>query len=108
MLCAHGATFKPVVGCYGDLAEASFLIQLNEAMTLDDVEALARGFDQESVLILGEHGPRGRPAKLWYVTGDIVDMTEDLGMFKPISPHQLSDHSAYTYDPSTGVYYVAE
>lgn len=99
-----GIGFKRLCGCYNGALERSYIVNLRHADTL-------RGWyaRQETVL---ELGPRiansandgSRIAQLRGVGNGLV---EPLGVFRAVSEDTAHRAKCWTYDPATGLHYVA-
>jgi len=99
-----GASFKRVTGCYEGSRENAFMVVLNEHIHANDVLCLARSFDQECVLFLGNAIHGYRDATLHFVeSGE----QEDIGRFQAVSAEYASELDAWTYDPGQDRYYAA-
>lgn len=101
-----GWRFKPLLGMYQGKCEMSFIAQ-REA-----VEALAEQTlvldDQESILVLGPMGPKGRDAWLTFHVGGTspARLPQYLGTFASAHPASLAGRDAWTYDPVERTFYV--
>lgn len=100
--------FKSLKGCYEGVQEDSFIVNYK------DLNAVSPWFkDEESILILGPLFENGRlfgarRATLVYVGNETRPASSlELGRFTAQPREYALKQKAWTYDPSTGVYYVA-
>lgn len=90
----HGGNWRPVEGCYKGEREPSYLVTLDDSVTLAHCVAIASANHQESILLVDEQ----RQAHLHYIDSGKV---EHLGAFVECQPAQAGD--AYTI--ADGRYY---
>lgn len=104
-----GASFEQVLGVYTDKnnvksEELSFMIQLDQFFTINEVLKLGEKFLQESILLVSEAPIEHNLATLHYMNGTV----EVLGTMKKsyAKPHMTV--KAYSYVPSKGIYLTVE
>ena len=91
---------KKVHGCYKGEVEDALIINVK---WFDAIRHALQG--EESVLILGPAGRGGiRPATLSYLNQRI--MPENLGYFVETTREDAHSRDAYTFDPTTNLYYI--
>lgn len=96
-----GIPFKQIVGCYKDIMETSFIVPYRFRF---DIEDMFMG--QESILILTDVDARNRRgAYLQFVD---TDDTMYLGKLHSVGHSYAIQQDAWSYDPQTNTYYVAE
>lgn len=95
-----GYNFKPLVGVYKGTKEKSFAVEV-DTRQLVDLLMVAKGFTQESVLIVDEKNK----ATLNFI-GDKKKVK--LGTFKIATKEVAEKHENYSFDPSTGRYFVVQ
>jgi hypothetical protein len=89
---------KSIVGCYRDRSEYSFVVNARDYPQFQDWTR-----DQESFLILGPSGTRGRrPATLRYRDGT----EEDLGVLHSCARDVALKEDFWTYDPSQSLHFI--
>lgn len=98
----YGLNYKKIIGKYTGLAgvevtEHGFAVVTDKEILM---ESLGFKHQQESILKLDAH----RNAELLFNDG----RTKYIGVFKSTSEADALSSSAYTLDPSTGVYYICE
>lgn len=102
----QGIGYKPLLGSYKGKTEQSYITSYENLPKLFAVGWLA---GQESVLVLGPCNTLDeRPASLMFLNpeGNAFIKGEDIGMFRTVSRAKAHAQEAWTYDPSTGEYYV--
>ena len=92
-------TRPSLVGCYKGQDERSYIIDAVDN-SLDDILTFAKQYNQESILYLDNQ----RLATLIFDKDNSVS----LGKFKGVSESNATSRDAYTYNPSTNTYYIAE
>lgn len=93
--------FKKVLGSYKGVTEASVVIPLSPwSPELPIILQLARDFHQESVLYLDET----RRASLLFGNGQSIP----IGHFHTVSKAVAMASDAYTYDPATKLFWLAD
>jgi hypothetical protein len=102
--CAdRGVGVKALGGCYEGQEEPAWIMRLADFHSRRVREVWC--FHQLSVLILsGAHGDGRRRASLWFPNGDT---TVELGVWKCVGNSRPSV-DAWTYDPDSGGYWVAD
>jgi hypothetical protein len=95
--------YKEVVGCYKGIEETAFITSMDDA-----ADYLPDYFveDQESVLSLGPLIKGARSATLHFMDPDVEPVS--VGLFRHASEKYARKQDAWTFDPSTNSYYVAE
>ena len=100
--------FKRLTGCYKGVEEPAWIINARDWRKL----AASGWIDgQESVLHLGAWDKGGRPATLVYrdTTGkDHVRHWVDIGTFSQATEAYARKQDAWTFDPSTGEWFVCQ
>ncbi len=99
LLLSLGLQFKPVVGRYKGVDEASWLVLIDDNQDLERLKVQLKAHGQESYLWVNED----RQATLVYL--DDASRIE-LGKFSAIEPNEALKHDNFTVDPATGVYYT--
>ena len=104
-----GASFEQILGVYTDKnnvrsEELSFMIQLDNSFTSNEVLKLGEKYIQESVLLVSEEPMQFNLASLHYMNGCI----ETLGIMKSSYKKPSDDVKAYSYIPSKGSYLSIE
>ena len=105
---ALGIGYKRLVGSYEGEVNAAFIMDRTDLWLVDAAGWLIR---QESILVLGplKDETTGRPmgsrsARLVYLDGR-PDLA--LGRFRPTTPEFAMTQPGWTFDPASGVYFVA-
>jgi hypothetical protein len=91
--------FKEVAGSYKGHSEKGFAIVVQDTADVLTLQDIADEYAQESVLVLDEE----RQAFLFYMDGKPKEL---LGLWMAASKLKASELDAFTYDPSTGAYYI--
>jgi hypothetical protein len=86
-------------GCYKGEVERSYILEVN-GKDLTDILAFSKEYNQESILYLDNQ----RLATLIYSMDNMVS----LGLFKGVSEAHAKSKDAYTFNPLTLTYYIAE
>ena len=105
-LFGHGIGFKPLLGAYKGQTEQSYIVNYERLQHLFNIGVLA---GQESILVLGPCNSKDeRIATLAFLDplGLNIIKTEKLGVFRSVSKDKAMAQDAWTYDPSTGEYYI--
>ena len=92
-------TRPSLVGCYKGEDERSYIIDAVEN-NLDEILDFAKQYNQESIL----HLDNQRLATLIFDRDNSVS----LGRFKSVSESNATSRDAYTYNPVSNTYYIAE
>lgn len=93
---------KPLHGSYKGQIERSYMIKTSRERALE----VATKHNQESILELGEMHPiLGRKAQLVYISSN---ETQDLGHLRGVSKEEAEKSEAWTYDCTSGQYYLAK
>lgn len=90
---------KPVIGCYKGELENSYVIPVNP-VSLGSVLALAREYNQESILSLDS------TRNAYLIPAQTINDEEYLGQFVSVPAIVAKQQDSYTYDPSTDTYYI--
>jgi hypothetical protein len=106
---AHGFGYKRLVGSYKGQTNPAFLMPRRRLVWVEAAGWLSR---QESILILGSHKDPAsgrvlgsRSAKLVWLDGR---PETPLGRFRQVSGSYAKSQPGWTWDPTTGFYWVAE
>jgi hypothetical protein len=99
-LAMKGYNFKPLTGVYKGTKERSFAVEVN-SKELIDLLAVAKSFNQESILIVDEKNV----ANLVFIE---TKKKMKIGKFKLTSRELAEKQENYSFDPSTGRYYVVQ
>jgi len=91
---------KPMQGCYKGEEEYSYLIEIAKQSDINKVLEFAKGFGQESILVIDGKGN----AKLFFTNGAI----QGIGVWKEVAKGVAVDKDAYTHDIETGKYFICE
>jgi len=100
----HRYSFKPVLGCWEEVQEASYCVVLPSEITLQEaaIAELKRiafdRFDQAAVLI----ADRYRMCTLHWDGGDVTEA----GQLVPATFEEAHAAGDYTYDPQQDQYYI--
>lgn len=109
ILDRNNAQYKRVQGVYDGAPENAFLVRVNDpehgAMDFHNIVLMARTYEQESILLLGELYNGFRQAYLYFVDPRTF---EHIGRFRAVSESYAKACDAYTYDPSQDQYFVAD
>ena len=97
-LMQMGLEFQEMIGVYKGLLERSFMVIPKRDLEIDGLKAIARTYEQESILIVS----RDRRARLCYVATDTSEYLP--GEFKRVYTSQGLD--SYTIDPETAAIYA--
>jgi hypothetical protein len=98
-LTGHSIGFKSLIGSYKGLVEPAYIVNGRDMQEVYDTELLLR---QESVLHLGIQNSSGRrPAILVY-----QEFEQSIGWFHDAPRHEAVNQEGWTFDPSTGLYYI--
>ena len=89
----------PLDGCYKGEVERSYILEVG-SVGLFGILAFAKEYNQESILYLDNQ----RLATLVYSMDNMVS----LGLFKGVSEDHAKSKDAYTFNPITNTYYIAE
>lgn len=99
-LIMKGYNFRPLTGYYKGQKEQSFAVEVN-GKELVELINLAKNFTQESVLIVDEKNG----ASLAFLS---TNKKMKIGKFKIASREVAEKQDNYSFDPSTGRYYVVQ
>ena len=88
---------KEVVGKYDDEYEQSLVIPVKSNREIRLLSAIANHYEQDCILVINEDNT----VNLLHSDG----ITEKTGTFKEISAARAINSGAFTYDPSTEIYY---
>ena len=103
ILFSSGIGYKELEGRYKGTKEISFIISLDDFLTLE--HAIFNDMQQESVLILGILLKNTfRTARLRFANGKEIQQ----GFFKQVSKEKALKNRDYTLDYMTGNYYTTE
>ena len=98
--------YKPVYGVYKGESELSYIIPVDpdeRALDVGALRSLAYRHNQESILVV--HGDGS--AFLHYTSDPRYGEVEYLGRWRDVPESVAKAGDCYTYDPSTGEYYLA-
>jgi hypothetical protein len=99
-LAMKGYNFRPLTGVYKGTKERSFAVEVN-GKELIDLLAVAKSFTQESVLIVDEKNV----ASLLFIE---TKVKSKIGKFKIASKEIAEKNDNYSFDASTGRYFVVQ
>ena len=92
---------KPLVGVYKGQEERAWLVPVTDAESRQEIVALAKDYNQESVLFSGID----RTTVLHYVETHKV---EEIGVLSAVPEDYAKAQESYTLDPESGQYFVAK
>jgi hypothetical protein len=99
-LAMKGYNFRPLLGVYKGYKERSFAVEVN-TKELVDLLAVAKSFTQESILLVDEKNV----ANLVFIA---TKKKMKLGKFKIASKEFAEKQENYSFDASTGKYFVVQ
>lgn len=102
-LSATGIGHKTLIGSYDGNTEISWIINLDN---LKQVYLTGMLNDQESILTLGACDARDRRPATLHGIGNTWE--KGIGLFQSTTREKALKHRSWTYDPSTGNYFICK
>lgn len=105
-----GIPFKEIEGVYKNSKELSFVTIIKKGISdSKDIKDIAKEFNQECILSLGEIIVHGlRKATLQYINAEYRTAGKDIGYFRQRAKEIAQKEDCYTFDPVTGNYFIVE
>lgn len=100
--------YAEVVGCYEGDKERTFLVILDESREIAPVLNLAARYKQDSVLVLDPASHDGKRRARLIADLDASRPVVAEGPFYATTREDALSRIAWTFQPRTGVYYVAD
>lgn len=96
-----GIPYKQIVGCYKGVMEISYIVSYRYRFDIEDMFKC-----QESILLLSERDARSRREA--FLDFGVPGMEEYLGKMHSVGHSYAIQQDAWSYDPETDKYFVAE
>jgi len=94
---------KTLVGSYKGEQEPAWIVNVNNFPQIKNLNLVS---DQESILKLGKAGRGARLATLQFLDDKTADI--DLGRLVVVTEKTAKAQDAWTFDPSTEIYWIAK